>query len=187
MNKTIQQGEPGVVDQAKQTAAHVADQAKAQVTNQIDAKKDSAVQTMGTVANVLRETGGKLKEAGPLADVAERAAEGIERVAGFVRTRDIGDLATEVERFARREPALFLGAALAVGLLGGRFLKSSARRREEAFDDQWGYEEHDQDDVRFRAETRPITQGSPQGTRVNTLRMGSELGAASTSDPGRRF
>jgi hypothetical protein len=42
----------------------------------------------------------------------------------------------EVERFARRQPTLFLGIAVAVGFLAVRFLKSSGRMDEGA---QIGY------------------------------------------------
>lgn len=121
-----------IVEQAKHAVTHVADQAKEQVSNQLntqfDSRKDKAVETMGTVADAIRGTSEKLKGVGPLGDVAERAATGIENVAQFFEGKKIGDLARDVERFARREPALFLGATFALGLIGGRFLKSSAHR-----------------------------------------------------------
>ena len=34
-------------------------------------------------------------------------------------------MVTQVEQYARRQPAIFLGGAFALGLLGARFLKSS--------------------------------------------------------------
>ena len=69
--------------------------------------------------------------AGPgFGDVAGRAADGIEKVAEFFEDKQIGDVVRDVERFARKEPALFVGAAFALGLIGGRFLKSSAPRRD---------------------------------------------------------
>ena len=36
-------------------------------------------------------------------------------------------LLDDVEAFARREPAMFIGGAIAIGLLAARFLKSSRR------------------------------------------------------------
>lgn len=38
----------------------------------------------------------------------------------------MGDLAREAQDLARRRPVLFIGSAFALGLLGARFLKSSA-------------------------------------------------------------
>jgi len=137
MNKSSMQNQSAhedgkIVDQAKQAVSHVAtnvaSQAKEQVNAQFDTRKDKAVETIGNVATAIRETGDKLKGVGPLGDVAGRAAEGMEKVADFFEGKQIGDVVRDVERFARREPALFLGAAFALGLIGGRFLKSSVPR-----------------------------------------------------------
>lgn len=120
-----------IVDQAKHAVSHVASQAKEQVANQLstqfDGRKDKAVETMANVADAIRGTSEKLKGVGPLGDVAGRAADGIESVAEFFEGKQIGDIVKDVNRFARREPALFIGAAFAIGLIGGRFLKSSSR------------------------------------------------------------
>lgn len=138
MNKSTSMNNPSssdqdgkIVDQAKQAFTHVASnvasQAKEQVNAQFDTRKDKAVETIGNVATAIRETSDKLKGVGPLGDVAGRAADGIESVAEFFEGKQIGDLVRDVEKFARREPALFVGAAFALGLIGGRFLKSSHR------------------------------------------------------------
>jgi len=119
-----------IVDQAKSAVSNVAGQARDQVTSQLDARKDQAVEKIGSVADAIRGTGEKLKDVGPLGDVAGRAADGIERVADFFEDRQITDLVRDVERFARREPAIFLGGAIALGLIAGRFLKSSSHRSE---------------------------------------------------------
>ena len=85
----------------------------------------------GRCASAIRETGKQLKGVGPLADVAGQAADGVDKVAQFFEGKQVGDVFRDVERFARREPAIFIGAAFAVGLIGGRFLKTSARSRDE--------------------------------------------------------
>ena len=134
-------GEPEgkIVDQAKQAVTHVASnvasQAREQVSTQFDTRKDKAVETMTNVASAIRDTSDKLKGVGPLGDVAGRAADGIEKVADFFEDKQIGDVVRDVEAFARREPALFIGAAFALGMIGGRFLKSSGHRRSDAGQD----------------------------------------------------
>lgn len=120
-------GKDAVVEQAKHTASKVGEQ----VTHQLDTRKDRAVETMSSVANVIRDSG-KLK-GGTFGDVAERTASGIERAAQFFEQKQISDIVRDVESYARREPALFLGAAFTIGLIGGRFLKSSATRLEQPF------------------------------------------------------
>jgi hypothetical protein len=114
--------------EAKQTASRLADQAGEKLKSELDSRKDLAADTASDVASALRGTGGKLKDAGPLPELADQAADQIERLAQYVQSRNVGDLVREVERFARREPALFLGASFALGLLGGRFLKASGPR-----------------------------------------------------------
>jgi len=57
----------------------------------------------------------------------------VENWADYVQQTDVRQMADRVESFARREPAIFLGGAFALGLLGARFLKSSRRSDE----DQW--------------------------------------------------
>ncbi|CAN5925709.1 hypothetical protein BH11MYX4_BH11MYX4_20460 [soil metagenome] len=123
-----------IVDQAKSAVTHVAgdvaDRALGKVNEQFESQSEKAVATMSNVASAIRETGAKLKGVGPLADVAGQAADGVDKVAQFFEGKQVGDVFRDVERFARREPAIFIGAAFAVGLIGGRFLKSSTRSHE---------------------------------------------------------
>jgi hypothetical protein len=133
MNKSIQgTNANGIVEQAKQTVANVASDAKAGVTTQleqrIDQAKEIGVEKIETVSDALRGAGEKLEGTGPLPQLAEKAAEGIENLARFIENKSMGDVFGGIQAFAKREPALFLGGALAVGILAGRFLKSSSRR-----------------------------------------------------------
>jgi hypothetical protein len=137
---TTSKGE-GIVDQAKQAVENVAGQAKEQVSTQVASRKDKAVETIGGVADALRKTRSNMKEAGPLPAIADQAADTVERIAGYLQSRNLGDLIGEVERFARREPAIFLGSAFAMGLLGGRFLKSSRTHSVRGDIDRFAYEE----------------------------------------------
>jgi hypothetical protein len=66
-----------------------------------------------------------------MGDLAEKAANRVERWADYVQNTDSREMANRVENFARREPGLFLGGAFALGLLGARFLKSSRREGNE--------------------------------------------------------
>jgi hypothetical protein len=54
-----------------------------------------------------------------------------EQAADYLRRADGELLRQDVERLARRQPALVLGSAFVAGLIGARFLKSSERRRAE--------------------------------------------------------
>jgi hypothetical protein len=58
----------------------------------------------------------------------EQVAERVEEVTNYLRARDVPELVGETQEFARRQPGLFVGAALALGFVGARFLMSSGRR-----------------------------------------------------------
>jgi hypothetical protein len=61
------------------------------------------------------------------AEYSEKMADQIERVSSYLEEHDLDELKHSAEDFARRQPELFLGGAFTLGLLAGRFLKSSAQ------------------------------------------------------------
>lgn len=121
-----------VVGQTQQKAGEVVDQAKQQATSQLSSQKDRAVDSLGTVADALRQTGKHLRESDQqgIAQYADKAAERVEQFSGQLRGKDVQEIVRDVERYARQQPALFLGGAFVLGLLGARFLKSSAQRED---------------------------------------------------------
>ncbi|HTA38961.1 MAG TPA: hypothetical protein VK760_07795 [Candidatus Acidoferrales bacterium] len=77
-----------------------------------------------TVGEALRDRG----EAGP-GQVADLAAERLERVAKYFSKTDGEQLVADLEGLARKNPLLTVGAGFAVGLFSARLLKASAGRR----------------------------------------------------------
>ena len=116
------------VDQAKSAAAPVVDQAKETANTQFVDKKEQAADSIGAVADTLRQTTEQLRgqNVGPLIGLAGTAADQLEDLSRYLRDSNVEDLVREVEGFARRQPVLFLSGAFAIGLLAARFLKSSA-------------------------------------------------------------
>ncbi|HYF65776.1 MAG TPA: hypothetical protein VD886_23305, partial [Herpetosiphonaceae bacterium] len=116
-----------VTQQAGEKVGLLADQARQTVTSQVATQKDKASEALSSVAQALRQTGDQLRsnDQGAIGQYAGQAADQIERLSGFLRDRDVNDIMVEAERFARRQPALFLGGAFVLGLIGARFLKSS--------------------------------------------------------------
>ncbi len=117
------------VGQAEQKASQLTDQAKQQATSQLASQKQRATDTLGGVAQALRQTGQHLREQdqGTIAQYTDKAAQQLDSFSGSLRDKNINQLLSDTERFARREPTLFLGGAFLVGLLGARFLKSSSQ------------------------------------------------------------
>jgi hypothetical protein len=119
-----------VVDQAKDTAGQVADQAKEQATSQLESQKERTVGALVTVAQAIRQTSQHLHEQdqGAFGGYVDQAAERIETLTDYLKTRDVPALLADTQDLARRQPGLFLTGAVALGFIGARFLKSSGRR-----------------------------------------------------------
>jgi len=125
----VQQKTGEIIDQAQEKVGEVADKVKEQASSQISSQKDKAAESLGNVADAIRQTGEQLRQneqVAPVAQYADQLAQGVEMVSNYLRSKSLPDIVGEVERFARREPALFLGGALTIGLLAGRFLRSSS-------------------------------------------------------------
>jgi len=60
-----------------------------------------------------------------IANVTDMAADRVRQLSDYLRRHEVEDLMDDVEDFARRQPALVLGGAFALGVLTARFLKSS--------------------------------------------------------------
>lgn len=119
-----------VADQAQQVARQVTDQTRQQVSAQVTTQKDRAADGLSHVAQALRQTGQQLREqdqAG-ITQYIDRAASQVEQFSNYLQRSDMGQLVDDVEHFARRRPALFLGGVFALGMLGARFLKSSRQQ-----------------------------------------------------------
>jgi len=125
------------VDQAKERVGQVADKAQQQAKSQLAEGKDQVADRVDDVAGALRRTGEQLQEGqnGAVGEYVNKAAEKISEFSQHLRANDINQLVRETENFARREPAIFLGGAFALGILAARFMKSSAQRRHEDSND----------------------------------------------------
>jgi len=116
---------------AQEKAAPVIDKAKDQVRTQITTQKERATGSLESVASVLHQTSQHLQDQGQgaVGEYADTAAQQIERLSQYLRDRDVDQMVMEVEGFARRQPALFLGGAFVLGVALARFLKSSSPRQ----------------------------------------------------------
>jgi len=99
-------------------------------TEQLNTQKNKATEGLGSVAHAVRDTTQRLRDENhdTVARFVEQAADQIERFSSGLKNKDVGELVNDAQRLARRQPALFVGGAFAVGLLSARFLKSSSPR-----------------------------------------------------------
>jgi hypothetical protein len=116
-----------VADQVKQSASDVTEQAKQTATSQIAVRKDQAAQGLSAVSSSMRQMGDNLRQndqTSSYAQYVDQAAQQVERFSGYLQHHDAREIMTDAEDWARRNPALVLGGAFALGLLASRFLKS---------------------------------------------------------------
>jgi hypothetical protein len=117
------------IDKAKETLSNVASQAGDKVASRLDTQKDKAADGLGSVAQALRQTGNQLRDEGQgsvIHEYVSSAADQVDRLSGYLRSTNTREIVNGVEQFARQQPALFVGAAFMLGMLGARFLKSSS-------------------------------------------------------------
>jgi hypothetical protein len=129
LKTSVTQGAHDLTDQAKGMAAGVATQAREAASTRLSGGKERAAQGLGSIASVLRQTSEQLPEdQSGLTKYVTQAADGIDTASSYLQRSSLPDVVRDVESFARREPALFLGGVFVAGLVGGRFLKSSRPR-----------------------------------------------------------
>jgi len=118
-----------VAGQVKEQAVQLKDQVAETATSKLEDQKTQATSSLGNVSEAIRQTGDQLRsnDQEAIAQYVDRAAEQLDQFTGYLQSRDMRQIVGDVEAFARREPALFLGGAFVLGLLGARFLKSSSQ------------------------------------------------------------
>ena len=124
-------GGQDLLQQAKQTGNEVVSQVQQQASSQLNRGKETAAAELSTVVNAVRRFGETLNNEGngPIARFAaqygDKAAEGLDRVARYLREQDPKRVLNDVQNFGRRQPALMIGGAFLLGFAGARLIKSS--------------------------------------------------------------
>ncbi len=118
-----------VAGEAKLQATELMGQAKEQASNAFSKQQEQAVGGLGSLADALRETAQKLKEGDDgaqagIASFVEDAADRLAQSADFLRDKDPNQLLHDVQDFAKKQPVAFVGAALGIGLVAARLMKS---------------------------------------------------------------
>ena len=118
-------------DQAKQQAQQAGGQAKERLRQQVDQRSTEVGERVGSTAQDMRSVADELRKQGKdqPAKLAEQAADRAERLGGYLKESDSDRILRDVEDFGRQKPWAVALGGLALGLIGGRFLKASSSRR----------------------------------------------------------
>lgn len=107
---------------ASETASRVREGAEKLVSD----KKDTAADRVGAYGSAIHESARSLEEQDPnIAWLTHRAAEKLESVADYMRTRDFRGLRDDAESLARRHPAAFFGGMCVAGLVLGSVIRAA--------------------------------------------------------------
>jgi hypothetical protein len=120
-------------EELKERAHGVLDDAKERAQAAAGEQKNLAAERLTGFASALRHASSDLDEQGQsvVSGVVRQAADGLEHVSDAMRRNDVDDLVGNIEDFARRQPAVFIGGAVLAGFGIARFMKSSSERRRE--------------------------------------------------------
>jgi hypothetical protein len=116
------------VSQAQEQAVKIVSQAREQVTASVKTQTTRGANIATVLTSTLKEAGSQLREQDEpaVATYLDQAADQIEQVGSMLDNQEYGQLIGTVQGFARRQPVLFFAAAVAVGVVGARFLRSSS-------------------------------------------------------------
>lgn len=125
--------------EARDTGLHTAERT-------FEGARDSAAGRAQRTGEALREAAGRL-EGDPIGSAMAMAADRLDELSDALRHQDLRGVLEQVQSFAQRQPALFVGGMLALGFAIGRFAAAGSgpelagRAREEASRRTGGHEE----------------------------------------------
>lgn len=129
-----------VATKAHEKAHEAAEQVKSAATEKVqqfkaraDSTKQEAAERIRRFGSAIQQTGRNLSDDELLSNFAEKASRRVDKLASYVSSANPQTMLRDTEQFARRKPTIFFGGALLLGLIAGRFLKSS-RSGEHSFE-----------------------------------------------------
>lgn len=122
-------GSGGTRDKIREKASGLADGAKDAVRSQYQRTMSSVVGELNSLAGALRGAGEHIQSQNQSQLAVTITGRIADRITSFAETldgRDLEEVMDNLNDFARRKPAVFLGGAAAIGFFAARFVKSSA-------------------------------------------------------------
>jgi len=118
-----------LVDAMRERVGPLAEQVKKKASTVTQEQMTSAAEGLDSVAGAVNAVGERLREnnLGELSQYSDMATEQIEKAATWLRTTTPEEIAHDIEDFAKKQPAVFVAGALALGLIGVRFLHSASQ------------------------------------------------------------
>ncbi len=122
-----------LTEKAKSEASDVAEaateKARDYANDRVETAKSYASGEIDKTADRVRNAAREFGEDGYPAQAADYLADNLHQAADALRSADVGSVVDDLSQFARRNPAVFLGAAALLGFAAARVMKASERQR----------------------------------------------------------
>jgi NAD(P)-dependent dehydrogenase (short-subunit alcohol dehydrogenase family) len=128
VKSTVQNEAAKIGDKAREFASETG----RKLQDKLQEQRTSGADYLLNVAGLVHQAADVFDTEAPQASqYIHQAAEQIGTVAEAVRTKDVRDMAYEVQDFARRQPTIFFGGALLIGFAAVRVFRASPSSRQE--------------------------------------------------------
>ncbi|SIR85211.1 hypothetical protein [Micromonospora avicenniae] len=155
-------------------------EARTQLAAQAGEQQHRAAGGLRSLADEMRAMAEQGGQAGPVSELARQAADRVHGVAGWLESREPGDLITEVRDYARRSPGTFLVGAAVLGVLAGRLTRNLSAAGDTGQQDRSGYDD-DPDRTAVLPTPQHVRQQAPPGGYVDPAPTGYPDPATTTS------
>jgi hypothetical protein len=113
-------------DKLGEAARDFASHAKERVETEVSERKSLSADYIRSIAQATAQASAAFDAELPqAARYIRQASDQLQGVSDTVRERDVREIVTDVQDFARRQPTLFFGGAMLLGFAALRFLKST--------------------------------------------------------------
>lgn len=161
----VKQAAASATEDLKSGARDMADTVSAEASNYASQAKSTAADEVKDIASALRSAAEELRRGSPQERTFSQIADGLADASDAVRGKDLSEIVSDVNGFARRNPLMFLGSAALVGFAATRFAKASSAAQDRSVqndtDTTAGYRPET-----IRSEARSGT--TPATSHVNT-------------------
>ena len=125
-NRNFQSASEATSENKKGSLGEVVDDLKTEAVERTQSAKESVAEEVSGLASVLRNAADELRSGSPQERTLGQIANGLADASEAIRDKDLGEIVHSVSDFARRNPAMFLGASVLLGFAATRFVKASS-------------------------------------------------------------
>jgi hypothetical protein len=126
-------------EQIRERTQEAGGQVRQRMRQEVDNRTTQAGDRMSSTANDIRTVGDELRKNGKdgPAQIADQAAERVERVGNYLKSTDSDQLLNDIENVARQRPWAVIAGGITLGFVASRLLKASSGQRYSSSQARW--------------------------------------------------